>query len=249
MTLQRGRLGRQDPALRRVGRAEAPQAERAEAVGVADAEQSLGAHEDERVRALEDGQHGLQRGGEVLGLGEGVHQQLGHDVAVGGDGARQHPDLLGQLRRVGQVAVVPEREAGAADGAVDRLGPRPVRRAVRRVAGVANREVPLESRQGALVEHGGDQAHVLDDRHRVAVAHRHAGRLLPAVLQGEETVEREVGHPRSGRVDPEDTAGFLHAPPILAQPRVIRDPPGRRRGSLRRPAGGRRRGGRAGHPG
>ncbi len=42
------------------------------------------------------GQHQLQGGGEVLGLGEGLGQQLGHHVAVGGDGTRQHPDLLGQ---------------------------------------------------------------------------------------------------------------------------------------------------------
>ena len=44
----------------------------------------------------------------------------------------------------------------------------------------------------------------------LAVAHRHAGRLLAAVLQGEEAVEGEVGHPLPGRVDAEDTAGFLH---------------------------------------
>ena len=80
-----------------------------------------------------------------------------------------------------------------------------------RVTGVADGQVPLQAREGALVEDGGDQAHVLDDRDRVTVGHRHARRLLAAVLQGEETVEREVGHPHAGRVDPEDTAGFLHA--------------------------------------
>ena len=107
----------------------------------------------------------------------------------------------------------------------------------------------LEPREGALVEDGGDQAHVLDDRDRVTVAHRHAGRLLAAVLQGEETVEREVGHPHPGRVDPEDTAGFLHASPILAQACAVTVRPGPGRDSPRAPRPGRRRAGRPGRPG
>ena len=36
--------------------------------------------------------------------------QLGHQVAVAGDGAGQHAGLLGQLRGVDQVAVVAEGE-------------------------------------------------------------------------------------------------------------------------------------------
>ena len=175
-------------------------------------------------------------------------KQLGHDVAVGGDGAGQHPDLLGQGGRVGQVPVVAQREAGAAHRAVDGLGPRPVRGAVRRVAGVADGQVALEPREGALVEDGRHQAHVLDDRHRVAVAHRHAGRLLPAVLQREQAVEREVGHPHPGRVDTEDTACFLHAAPILAQARDITGRPGPGPGWPRAPPVRRRRGGRPGRP-
>ena len=45
---------------------------------------------------------------EVLGLGERLGQQFGDDVAVVGDGAGQHADLLGQVGGVGEVAVVPE---------------------------------------------------------------------------------------------------------------------------------------------
>ena len=159
------------------------------------------------------------------------------------------PAFSASAAGVGQVAVVPEREAGAADGPVDGLRPGPVGGPVRRVAGVADGEVTLEPRERALVEDGGDQAHVLDDGDGVAVAHRHAGRLLAAVLQGEETVEREVGHPHPGRVDPEDSAGFLHAPPILAQARAITVRPGRGPGSPRAPGAGRRAGGRPGRPG
>ena len=263
------RLGGQHPALGGVGRAEPAQAQGAEAVRVAHAEEPLGAHDDEGERALQDGEHQLQRRGEVLGLGEGVHQELGDDVAVGADRPRQHPDLLGQGAGVGQVAVVPEREAGPPHRPVDRLGARPVRGAVRRVAGVPDGEMPVEPREGALVEDGRHQTHVLDDGDGVAVAHRHAGRLLAPVLQGEEAIEREVGHPHPGRVDPEDTARFLHAVTILAQggvmhppgpgpgsapprpPRPRREGPPVRRGARGRhpPGRGRRRGCRRRRPG
>ena len=76
-------------------------------------------------------------------------------------------------------------------------------------------------------------------------AHRHAGRLLAAVLQGEESVEGEVGHPRPGRVDPEDTAGFLHALHSRTGPRAQAPP-----GLARFPSGsaGPREGGRPARP-
>ena len=82
------RLRGQHPALRRLGRAQPAQAQRPEAVGVAHAEQLLRVHQHEREGALDDGQHGLQRAGQLPGLGEGLAKQLGHHVAVGGDRAR-----------------------------------------------------------------------------------------------------------------------------------------------------------------
>ncbi len=45
----------------------------------------------------------------------------------------------------------------------------------------------------------------------LAVAHRHAGRLLAAVLQGVDAVEGELGHPLPGGVHAEDAAGFFHS--------------------------------------
>ena len=99
---------------------------------------------------------------------------------------------------VGQVPVVAEREPGPAHRAVDRLGAGPVGGPVGGVARVADGQVAVEPRQRALVEDGGHQAHVLHHGDGVAVADRHAGRLLAAVLQGEEAVEGEVGHPRPG---------------------------------------------------
>ena len=48
---------------------------------------------------------------------------------------------------------------------------------------MADREVAVERREAALVEHLGDETHVLDDGDGLAVAHRDAGRLLAPVLQ------------------------------------------------------------------
>ena len=109
------------------------------------------------------------------------------------------PSSFGELLGVGEVAVVAEREAGVGDRAVHRLRVAPRARTGRGVADVADREMTVERREPALVEHLRDEAHVLDDGDRLAVAHRDAGRLLPAVLQ---RVEAEVraGARRAGRV-------------------------------------------------
>ena len=48
---------------------------------------------------------------------------------------------------------------------------------------MADGEVAVERGEAALVEHLGDEAHVLDDGDGLAVAHRDAGRLLAPVLQ------------------------------------------------------------------
>ena len=74
---------------------------------------------------------------------------------------------------------------------------------------MADGQVAPEARELALVEDGGDQAHVLHDGDGVAVADRHAGRLLAPVLEGVEAVEGEVGDAPPRGVDPEDAAGFL----------------------------------------
>ena len=78
-------------------------------------------------------------------------------------------------------------------------------------------EVALERREAALVEDLGDEAHVLDDGDRLAVAHRDAGRLLPAVLEREEPEVGELGDRLAGCVHPEDAAGVARG---LGQRRV-----------------------------
>ena len=78
---------------------------------------------------------------------------------------------------------------------------------------MADGQVAGEAGQGALVEHGGDETHVLHHGDGLAVAHRHAGRFLAPVLQGVEAVEGELGHRLTGGVDAEDATGFFHVGP------------------------------------
>src|ERR1700728_4673438 len=100
---------------------------------------------------------------------------------------------------------------------------------------MADGQMPLQTRELALVEDGSHQAHVLDHGDRVTVADCHAGRLLAPVLQREKSIEGEVGYLAPGGVDTEDTAGFLHGVPILAQGRVVTNPPAGAPDSLRGP--------------
>ena len=218
--VERRALRGQHPAV-----VELAQAQRAEAVGIAHADDVALVHQHERERTLEGGQHLEQRPleGPAVGAGLGVAaqlvgQQLGHQVAVAGDGARQHAGLGRQRLGVDQVAVVAEGEGVGADVAVDGLGVAPVARPGRRVAVVADGQVAGQRGQGAVVEGVGHEAHVLDHRDGLAVADRHAGRLLAAVLQGVEPQVGEVGHRLAGGVDAEDAAGLVRG--VVVGPRA-----------------------------
>ena len=67
----------------------------------------------------------------------------------------------------------------------------------------------MQARQGAVVEHAGDEALVLDDRQQLAVAHRHPGGFLAAVLQGEQGQVGEVGHRLARGVHGDDATRLL----------------------------------------
>ena len=138
-------------------------------------------------------------------------EQLADELAVGGEHAGQHAEAVRQLLGVREVAVVAERETGVGDRAVDGLRVAPRARTGRGVADVADREVAFERREPALVEHLRDEAHVLDDGDRLAVAHRDAGRLLAAVLQGVEAEVRQVGDGPPGCVHAEHSARVFGA--------------------------------------
>ena len=164
--------------------------------------------------------------GDERGVGGGV------EAGVAGYEAGQHAEPLGELERVGEVAVVAEREAGVADRAVHRLRVAPAARPGRGVADVADGEVTLERREPTLVEHLRDQAHVLRHGDGLAVAHRDPGRLLAPVLEGVEAQVGEVGDGLAGRVDAEDATGVadlrvVHRCSLPRTPRSTPIPRGR----------------------
>ena len=92
------------------------------------------------------------------------------------------PQLVPELDRVGQVAVVGERHL-AAVVAPDRLRVLPGAAAGGRVADVADRHVALQRPQLLLVEDLGDEARVAQRGDVAALAGGDPGRLLAAVLE------------------------------------------------------------------
>ena len=123
----------------------------------------------------------------------------------------QRLDHLLELVGVDQVAVVAKGDGAAVAGTERRLGVLPGARAGGGVAAVADRDVADEARERRLVEDLRDQAHVLVDQDLPAVAHRDAGRLLAAVLEGVQPEVGELGDVLARRPDPEHAAGVLGA--------------------------------------
>ncbi len=70
-------------------------------------------------------------------------------------------------------------------------------------------DVSAERLEAGLGEHLGDQSHLLVHDDVIAVAHRDAGRLLPAMLKRVEAEVGELGDLLAGGPDAEDSAGIL----------------------------------------
>ena len=185
--------------------AELAQRERPDPVRVAEGDHGALGHHHGRVGALEARHH---RGDGVLDRPRLLdREQRGDDLRVRGAAERDPAlaQLVVELDRVGQVAVVGERDL-AAVVAPDRLRVLPRAAAGGRVADVADRHVAVERAQLLLVEDLGDEPGVAQGGDVAALAGGDPGRLLAAVL---ERVEREVGEPGdvvAGRVHAEDAA-------------------------------------------
>ena len=101
---------------------------------------------------------------------------------------------VSELLRVREVAVVAERHGARAPVLDDRLRVRPLCRAGRRVARVADCDLALEAAQVLLVEDLGDEAHVAQDGEPAGVRDGDARGLLPAVLEREQPEEGDARH-------------------------------------------------------
>ena len=209
------RLAREDPAA-----LDPSEHERPDAVTVAHADEVRVVHHHEREPTFEAREHTFEGDLEVATVGAGFGRPLrsdelrderrvggGVEPAVGGEHPRQHPELLREHAGVREVAVVPEREPGVADLAVDGLGVAPGAGPGGGVAHVADGEVAVERHQVALVEDLRDEAHVLDHGDGLAVAHRDPGRLLTPVLERVQALVGGLRHRLSRRVDAEHPAG------------------------------------------
>ena len=134
-------------------------------------------------------------------------------MAAGGPAHVDQPRVTGaggEFGGVDQVAVVPERDAGARRGVAEhRLGVLPGGGAGGGVAAVADGDVALHRGERLLVEHLADQAEILEHQHLRAVGDGDARRLLPSVLQGIEAVVRELRHILAGCPDAEDATFFF----------------------------------------
>ena len=182
-----------------------PSDERPEAVRVAEGDEPALDDRDDRVRALEPGHRVRDR---LLERRLVVRDQRGDHLAVG---ARAQADalrgeLLAERVGVGQVAVVPERDRPRPALVDERLRVRPLRRAGRRVAGVADRDLALQALELALVEDLRDEAHVAHRGDVPAVGDGDPGGLLAAVLEREQAEEGDARDVALRRADAEDAA-------------------------------------------
>jgi hypothetical protein len=179
--------------------------ERTEAVRVAKGDQGSVRERDRRVRTLEPLHRVRDR---VVKRRVVVCDQRGDHLAVGRRAERdpRGAQLVPQLVRVDEVAVVPERDGPGAAVLDEGLRVRPLRRPGRRVARVPDRNLTLQSVQLLLVEHLRHEPEVAQRGQAAGLGDGDPGRLLAAVLQREQAEVREPRDVAVGCVDAEDAA-------------------------------------------
>ena len=230
--LEHERLGRHDPLVRAVLGLARAEDQRADAERVAEGQQAVaGDQRDRGVRALDALVHARDRLEDLLGLevdardrglqlvGEHVDEQLGVGARVEVPAVLVE-ELVGQLTRVGEVAVVDEHDA------VRRVDVEGLRlffarcRALRRVAHVAEADL---AEQRPHVTGAERLAHLPpglgDVEDAAALGGGDARRVLPAMLQQEQgVVDLLVGGPAADH--PDDSAHGCQFAPSTAGPSV-----------------------------
>ena len=170
--------------------------ERTEPERIADADEFVFAHDDERVRALDFAHDGFERVGAVSIAGTG--EQMQNDLAV--DGRLENRALLfefgAQPRGVGEIAVVADGDLAARAIDDERLGVLDIGTAGGGVADVADGEMAGQRAENVFVEHLADEPHALVGAQVDAVRGGDARAFLAAMLQRVQPVIRQLGRIR-----------------------------------------------------
>ena len=186
-------------------------------------EQAPLVHEDEAEGALERREH-LERGG--LEAVPGLTRQERRDQVRVRRGCAAAAGPFGQLERVHQVAVVPERERAMSVRLERGLRVLPCGRAGGRVAVVADPQVALQRGERGLVEDLRDEPELPVDEEVLAIGDRHPGGFLSPMLLREEPEVDEPGDLLARGPHPEQAA-FLFRTLCPHAPRCYQRPPTR----------------------
>ena len=153
------------------------EAERAHAVGVAEADHGVAAHDGRGEGAADLADRRAHRASSRSPSASCAMSAVMTSVSVVPENLTPWRDeLVAQLRGVHEVAVVAQGDDVAVAAAHQRLRVRPVARARGAVAHVADGVLAAEALQHLLVEHLADEAQVLDDRDLAVVGSRRCRR-------------------------------------------------------------------------
>ena len=181
-------------------------------------------------RLLVDERHGVAAAHELHGLANALAQmactlskvadEFSRDlgIRVGEERHAQLDQLAAQLVGVDEGAVVRERDNDAIDGREVRLRGFPALGAGGAVAHMAHGQLTGERRQVGIGEHTVEQAQILADHNRTAVAHGDSRRFLATVLQCTQAKVRQSSHVAIGRPDTKNAAFLMQ----LVGVRIIR---------------------------
>ena len=223
------------------GARQASEDQRPEAERVAHADHPALVEDHQAVRAADARQDLPQRLDRVRG--RLVGEQRGQQLRIG-RGRQARPaalELLEQVARVDEVAVVADGQRAARSEPVRRLGVLPDGGTRCRIAAMGDRELTSEARQASLVEDVADHPEVLVEHQLLTVADRQPGRFLAAMLEREEPERGDRGGlgRLATRQDHAEDAAHVVSPPSRGRGRARGPTRGGGRGAA--PRGRRRR--------
>jgi hypothetical protein len=186
--IERARLRADDEGI-----AQSAECERTEAVWIAHRDQPVVGQDGQRIGAAGLANRFDQRALDRVGLGPRVQVQEDLRVAGGLEDRSLADEVVAQLARVDEVAVVADGNLAVHAIADQRLGVDEPALAGGRVADVPDRVGAGQLGERRFVERVGHLPHDLQDVDRVARGGRDAGALLSAVLERVQAEVHEVG--------------------------------------------------------